>query len=95
MTDVTESALRQRARLSAVTNPSRTALIEHGVHGREIAVDVREDHRLGMQAELRPGDDFHQFVEGAHAARQADEGIGHVGHERLALVHGGDHVLAS
>ena len=23
-----------------------------------------------------------------------DEGVGHLGHERLALVHGGDHVLA-
>ena len=54
---------------------------------------LAQDHGLGMQPELRPGDDLDQFVERAHAARQADEGIRHVGHERLALVHRVDDVL--
>src|SRR5688572_6263961 len=32
-------------------------VVQHGVHGLEVALDVGQDHRFGMQAELRPGDD--------------------------------------
>src|ERR1044072_4906316 len=41
----------------------RNRVIEHGVQRVEIALDVGEHHGFGVQPQLRPGDDFHQFVE--------------------------------
>src|SRR5678816_766268 len=68
-------------------------VIEHSVHRREVIFDVREHHGFCVQSELRPGDDLDQFVERTHAARQTDEAVGQLRHERLALVHGRDHML--
>src|SRR5690349_1111147 len=68
-------------------------VIEQAVQGGVVVLDVREDHRLGVQAQLRPGHDFDEFIERPHAARQADERVRHVGHERLSLVHGVHDVL--
>src|SRR4051812_50227681 len=44
-----------------------------------------------MQAELRPREDLEQLLERADAARERDEGVGELGHQGLALVHGADH----
>jgi hypothetical protein len=55
-------------------------------------VHVQQPARLGVQAELRPGDRLEQFLEGADAARQRDERVGVLGHPRLALVHRVDDV---
>ena len=43
-----------------------------------------------MQAELRPGPHLEGFLKGADAAGQGDEGVGQVGHLRLAFMHGRD-----
>ena len=43
-----------------------------------------------MQADLRPGDGFKQFVESAIAAGQREDGVGELVNAGLALVHGGD-----
>ena len=47
-----------------------------------------------MKAELRPGQDFKDFLDGPPAAGQRDESIRHFRHHGLALMHGGDHVQA-
>ena len=59
------------------------------------AVDVGEQHRLGVAAELLPGHLLDQFLQRADAAGQGDERIGAFEHQPLALVHVGrdDHFL--
>ena len=51
--------------------------------------------RLGVAAELLPGQLLHQFLQRADAAGQGDEGVGTLEHQPLALVHVGrdDHLL--
>ncbi len=51
------------------------------------AGDVGDDDRLRMPAELRPGELLDQFLDGADAARERDEGVGPLEHHALALVH--------
>ena len=58
------------------------------------AVDVGDQDRLLVAAELRPGHLLDQFLERADAARQGDERVGAVEHRALALVHvAGDDLL--
>src|SRR5262245_28267726 len=57
---------------------------------REIAVDVEECNRLVVQPELRPRDRLEELVEGTKTARQCDESVGQIGHQRLPLVHARD-----
>ena len=59
------------------------------------AVDVGEQHRLGVPAELLPGHLLDQFLQRADAAGQGDERVGAFEHQPLALVHVGrdDHFL--
>ena len=45
-----------------------------------------------MQAELLPREQLEQLVERAGAAGERDHGVGELGHQRLALVHGLDDV---
>ena len=51
------------------------------------AFDVGDQDRLLVAAELRPGELLDQFLQRADAARQGDEGVGHLEHLALALVH--------
>ena len=53
---------------------------------------LRRPQGLACRAELRPSQDFQDFLEGAEAAGQGDEGILLLGHQRLAFVHGVDDV---
>jgi hypothetical protein len=48
-----------------------------------------------MQADLRPGNRFHQFVERAVASGQRKDGVGELVNARLALVHGGNQLERS
>ena len=60
-----------------------------------IAVDIGEQDRLLVAAELRPGELLDDLFERADAARQRDEGVGALEHGALALVHvaGDDQLL--
>ena len=58
----------------------------------EEPVHVEDAARLVVDAQLRPGDRLHELLVGAEAAREHDESIGELGHQRLALVHGAHHV---
>ena len=51
------------------------------------SVDVGQQNRLGVAAELLPGHLFDQFLQRADAAGQGDECIGMLEHQPLALVH--------
>ena len=61
------------------------------------AVDVGEQDRLGVTAELLPGHLLDQFLQRADAAGKGDERIGVLEHQPFALVHVGrdDHLLHS
>ena len=52
-----------------------------------IVFDIEEGHRLVVKAELGPGEDFKELLEGAEPARQRDEAVGQLGHARLPGVH--------
>ena len=58
-------------------------------------VDVGEQHRLGVPAELLPGQLLDQFLQRADAAGQRHERVGALEHQPLALMHVGrdDHFL--
>ena len=51
------------------------------------AIDVGDQNRLAVTAELRPGQLLHQFLERADPSGQGDERIGALEHHALALVH--------
>jgi hypothetical protein len=61
--------------------------VQHGGERCEVARHVEDAARLGMDAELGPGDDLEELVEGAVAAGKHDEGVRGVGHRGLPLVH--------
>ena len=65
----------------------RDRVVEEGDEARPVAAHVEQAERLGVQAELGPGVDLEQLVERAGPARQRDEAVREVGHQRLALVH--------
>src|SRR5665213_2036698 len=54
------------------------------------AFDVQQAAWLLMETQLRPRQDFEELLQRAPPARDRDEAIGQVGHERLPLVHGRD-----
>src|SRR5215204_6025282 len=56
-----------------------------------VALDAEQRARLPVEAELCPGIDLEQLLERSDPARQRDEGVGELGHRRLALVHGADY----
>ncbi len=49
--------------------------------------DIGKQDRLAMAAELNPGDLLDDFFKRADAARHCHEGVGHLEHLALALVH--------
>ena len=94
------SALEQRARASRVdaaaarscasrtTKPRVDAVLaETRAARRSSRRRSSSADRLVVVAELAPGPDLEQLLEGADAAGQREEGIGALGHHLLALVH--------
>ena len=51
------------------------------------AVDIGDEDRFPVAAELGPGHLLDELLERAEAARQGDEGVGAFEHRALALVH--------
>jgi len=68
------------------------SVLKKAQHRLPVAGHVEQADRLAMQAELLPGEQLEQLVERPAAARQGDNRVGQLGHQRLALVHGLDHV---
>jgi len=54
---------------------------------RPEAPGVKEADGLGVESELAPGPHLEDLFQGAETAGQRHEGVGTLGHERLALVH--------
>src|SRR5439155_20562083 len=48
---------------------------------------VQETDRLEVQAELEPGENLHDLLQGTNASGQCDKRIGELRHAMLALVH--------
>ncbi len=102
------AAARSRGTMSSTRSALRTSMFNPGrmnsvsricassvISGSQKAVDVGEQHRLGVTAELLPGHLLDQFLQRADAAGQRHERIGVLEHQPLALVHVGrdDHLL--
>src|SRR5829696_3528940 len=64
----------QRLAVLRTQEALRDRVIEQRGQPVVVAVDVDDAHRLGVQAELAPGVDLDQLLEGARAAGQRDEG---------------------
>jgi hypothetical protein len=73
----------------------RAGVVEEGDEAVEVVGGVEQGAGLVVEAELSPGEDLKELVEGAHPAGEGDEGVGEVVHHRFAVVHGGDDVEAS
>ena len=67
-------------------------LVEHGEQRIEIAGHIEQSTGFVVQPELRPGENFAQFVQSAKAAGCGNEQIGQIGHQRLACMHAVDDV---
>jgi hypothetical protein len=53
-------------------------VVEKGEQSVEVAVDVQQAARLGVQAQLRPRQDLEELLESASAAGQGDERISQI-----------------
>ena len=62
-------------------------VIEEGDERGVEAVDVQQPERFGVQAELRPRCDLDDLLDRAETARECDEAVRQLGHQRLAFVH--------
>ena len=62
-------------------------MVEHRLERAVVAGDVEQPERLAVQAEVGPREDLEQLLERPDPARERDERVGELGHERLALVH--------
>lgn len=61
---------------------------------RPVAIDVEEDDRRIVQPSCRQVISSMSLLKGAHPARQNDEGVRHLEHLPLAVVHAvGDHQI--
>ena len=61
--------------------------LKESQEGVIITVGIKDHDRVGEQAELFPGDDLEQLLEGATTTGQGNNGVGQVSHPLLALVH--------
>ena len=61
-------------------------MVEVGDEGPEEAADIQGADRLGVEPELRPGQDLGQLLERPEAAGQGEEGVRQLGHDGLSLV---------
>ena len=61
--------------------------VHHGLQLVIIAVGVEYGHGLRVAAELLEREGLEEFLEGADAARESYEGVGHILHRLLALGH--------
>src|SRR5215831_17007727 len=59
-------------------------VIEQREQPSVVALHVEQATRFGVQPELRPGQDFAEFLESAEAARKGNEAIAQVRHQLLA-----------
>ena len=66
------------------------AMVEPGEQRVEEAGDVEQADGPGVQAELCPAEHLEELVGGTKTAGQGHKAVGQIGHERFALVHGGD-----
>src|SRR5690606_3715598 len=62
-------------------------MIEQFHQGRPETADIRQDDRLVMAAELRPGHYLDNLLQRADAAGERDESVGFLEHPVLAGVH--------
>jgi hypothetical protein len=63
-------------------------MVDEGNQRLPVAFDIDQEDRLGVQAELRPGQHLEEFVERAGAAGQDRDRVGVHEHDLLAFVHG-------
>lgn len=69
-------------------------VVEEGQQRIVETVHFEQAQRLGVVAQLAPGPDLEQLFQGAEPAGQGDEGVGQLGHARLARVHAVYHFQA-
>ena len=80
-------SLSRSARCSGFRNPCVARAVEEPLERVVVAADVQEPDRLEVDAEHRPGQRLDDLLERPDATGQRDEGVGQLGHPRLALVH--------
>lgn len=66
-------------------------VVEEGDQGVVVTVHVQQGAGFVVKTQLRPGEDFKNFFQGAHAAGQSDKAVRAICHGRLALMHGTDY----
>ena len=62
-------------------------MVDQRQHRIPETLDIGEDDRLAVMAELRPGHDLDDLLDRADAARQRHKGVGFLEHRVFALVH--------
>ena len=65
----------------------RAHALERRQQRTPVAVHVEESDGLGVDAELLPGPDLEQLLQGARTAGEGDECLRELAHPKLALVH--------
>lgn len=78
---------RQQAAGGGMNEAFIHAALEEIEQGAEVVVDVDDQQRLVVIAELAGDEHLEEFLVGAHAAGQGDEGVGEFLHALLACPH--------
>ena len=81
------AATSSRSRARRRRKPCATAWSRKAVEAVVVAGGVEHRERLVVDAEVAPRVDLDQLLERADPARQRDERVRELGHQRLALVH--------
>jgi hypothetical protein len=85
---------QQQAAVLGLHEAFGDAALHHLDQRLVIGLHIEQADGLAVEAELGPGEDLEELLEGAQPARQGDETVGQLGHAGLAGVHRIDHLEA-
>jgi len=80
----------QHVQVLGLQEALRDRMLQVGQQGVKIAADIEQAAGLVVYAQLSPRPDLERLVQRPRSARESDESVRQISHQRLTLVHGFD-----